>query len=100
MRFSTTTTGADLGRYVDSLDNLLPKVIEEARDKITKFLEHKNIDTTDGDIKAFLDQFTYNQYLSKYTSMQGQIKAMKENFHYIEPQEMCVGQRVKKKFDT
>ena len=93
LRFSSTVTGADMGRFVQSVDNLLSNVMTEVTDRVTNSLQYKNIDINNEEGKDLLDQLKYNESFSEYTNLKGQIKALQKNYHYIEAQDILLGTR-------
>ena len=93
LRFSTNVTGADMGRFVQSTDNLLSNIMSEVSEKIEMFLKYKNVDVYNDEGQAFLDQFKYKESFSNYTNIQGQIQALKNHYYYIEAQDIYLGNR-------
>lgn len=91
LRFSTSITGADLGRCVDATENLLSDVMKQIRDKTKDFLDKKGIDSFDAEAIEFLDSLKMGESFSKFKNMDGQIRALKKHFTYVDPQEKSFG---------
>lgn len=72
---------------------MLTNVMKEVRERVEEFLESKKIDINGDDTKKFIDQFKFDKTYSKYKSLRGQIKAMKEKYHYIDHRDLTIGYR-------
>ena len=88
-----------MGRFVDSVENLLLKVMPEVTGKIEDFLKFKNIDTLNDDTRAFLNQFQFNTSFKQYKNISGQINALKNKYYYIEAQDIHLGVAPVEKFN-
>lgn len=93
LRFSTTMTGADLARVTTASEHLLKSVLIKVTDKIKDYFDFKSHDLDD-EKNSFINQFSFHSFPSKFSSIAGQIKAIKNKYKYIEPTEVFFGQKV------
>ena len=88
---------ADIGRAVDALGSALSKTVSQVVQKTNSYFNHKKYSTAVNDFKNFIWQFTFPDNHSKFKSMKAQIKALKENNTYIEPETIYLRPREFKK---
>ena len=93
LRLCTNVTGADLGRVVDSLENVLSNIMSRVVEKIKEFLTHKNIDIFDD------DQFDNKKTFSQYKTIHGQIQALKQKYTFIDATQIHLGNHQEVKTD-
>lgn len=86
LRFSTSMTGADLGRCVDGTKQVVAEILGQVRKNITEYLNYKDIELNE--IDKLVNTLTFQNTSSQYKTMKGQIAALKKNYHYIDPIQM------------
>ena len=93
LRLNTNITGTDFSRFIDSLEKIISNLILNVTEKNDDFLKYKNIDTSDSELKTFLNQFDVKTCFTEYTSIQGQINALQKKYQFINTKEITLGQQ-------
>ena len=92
LRLNTTITGTDFSRFIDSLEKIISNLMLSVNEKIDDFFKYKNIDTSDSEVKTFLNQFDVKACFTEYKSIQGQINALQNKYHFVNAKEITLGQ--------
>lgn len=98
LRASSCFTGAALTRVAGSAANLLSGVTEFVNDEMKKFCNSEDMDINSPEVQILLDKFNFNDLFNGMDSLQGQIKALKEHYHFIKPVEIPLGCRLEQRF--
>lgn len=80
---SSTITGAEIGRIIKTIEDMFSYNSAEVIQKIDEYFEYKGYNSKED--KQFRNQFLFNESFSSFLNMQGQIRALKQHFTFIDP---------------
>ena len=89
LRLNNVITGTALGTFVNETENILRGAMSNVQTKIKEYFGYKQFDSPDAN--EFVNQFTFNDSYSKYTSMRGQIQELQKKFNYVNAESKYIG---------
>lgn len=99
LRITTNVNGTDLGTFINSLENVLRDAMSDVTTNIEEYFVYRGIDTSEKEVKSFLNQFQFHDSFRNFQTVEGQIQALQSTYSYVEPKEEFLGQRLKKKLN-
>lgn len=94
LRVFTNTTGRNVANVMNITETMLINVLKFLKAKLKNFLEEYNFDMKDEKVQELMQVYSYTEEFQRNLSLDKQIKILKKNFQYIEPQEIFLDSHI------
>lgn len=89
IRLRNALTGTAVGEFAVEMENILRKITKEFQLKTAEYFDHSGFKRPDSSL--FIEQFTFDESFSKYSTMRSQINLLQKNHKYIQPTSKFLG---------
>lgn len=89
LRLKNAMTGSALGDFATEMENILRQTTKLFQSKTAEYFEHSEFIRVDSN--TFLEQFTFNESFSEYSTLRSQINLLQKNYNYVNPTTKYLG---------
>lgn len=99
LRMLSNFTGTAITAITNATQCLVSDVTDFIREEMHNFCKKQNINIESPDVQELLNKLNFDNLFEKMDTLQAQIKAVKNIYHYIDSVEIPLGFRLQQYFD-